>query len=474
MRISSVCFETTAPDFDPMAAFRALYVEGEPACYFESDSENGRSSPVTVMGFHPIEELAIRDGQLRIRGPDLDLRPEGNPIENLKAHLAKYLQHKTAVPVPFSGGVVGFVGYDCVQYLERIELPASSEGGSELHLFVFRDYLIFDKDLSRLKLISLGRDSGANALDGLNRHVRAMFDKIERVNRPARTGTKLRETGDPPEPVATNADKTDFRSSIGRIKEHIKAGDIFQCVLSRPFEMAVKSKPLAIFSSLRDLSPAPYYFFLDTGEQVILGASPEMLVRVRGHQIQTCPIAGTRKRGKSENEDRKIARNLLASVKERAEHAMLVDLSRNDIGRIAKVKTVRVSKFMELRKFSHVMHLVSLVEGELSDGRTAWDALFSCFPAGTLSGAPKIRAMQIISELERTRRGFYGGAVVAADFAGNLDSCIAIRALSYKNGRVRLQAGAGVVADSAADREFQEILDKSRSVRAAIAAAEST
>jgi anthranilate synthase component I len=469
VKLTSVSFEKSAADFNPMRAFKKLYKQGEPAFYFESDAEDGHSSSVTIIGLNPLEGLRIRNGEFFVDAGGKTEKIAGNPIENLKTHLAKYSQHRTSVPLPFSGGVVGFMGYDCVRYLEDIPLPSQDRKENELHFFIFQNYIIFDQELKRLKIISLSRGDDSASLEKIQGEALRLLKAVENLERSPNENHLIVE----PEPLEVSKEsKESFFIKIKKIKEHIRAGDIFQCVLSHPFRLKVKSPPLKIFEALKNSSKAPYYFYLDTGGQIVMGASPEMLVRVRGTKIQTCPIAGTRKRGKDDKDDLKISKNLLSSVKERAEHAMLVDLSRNDIGRIARVKTVQVSKFMQLRKFSHVMHIVSLVEGELKEDRTAWDALFSCFPAGTLSGAPKIRAMQIISQLEEDRRGFYGGAIVAADFAGNLDSCIAIRSLSFNNGEVHLQAGAGIVADSTAEREFQEILDKSKTVRSAIARAE--
>jgi anthranilate synthase component 1 len=254
-----------------------------------------------------------------------------------------------------------------------------------------------------------------------------------------------------------------------RMKEHIRAGDVFQGVISERMRVNLKAHPFRVYRALRMLNPSPYHYYFATAGQAVVGASPEMLLKV-GHdgRIETCPIAGTRPRGKDVATDQKMERQLCASVKEKAEHLMLVDLARNDLGRVSEPGTVRVSEFMRVRRFSHVMHLVSTVQGKLSKRHSPWDALIATFPAGTLTGAPKVRAMQIISELEPVRRGPYGGAFVLYDFSGRLDSAITIRTLFASKRGAFLQAGAGIVADSRPEMEYQEILNKARPVLKAI------
>jgi anthranilate synthase component 1 len=251
-----------------------------------------------------------------------------------------------------------------------------------------------------------------------------------------------------------------FQQKVRRCKEYILDGDIFQVVLSQRAEREVSLKPFDLYRMLRIINPSPYLYFLKADTLQIIGSSPEMLVRVEGRVVETRPIAGTRPRGTTPEEDDRLGFELLADEKERAEHLMLVDLGRNDIGRISDFGTVEVSQFMAIEKYSHVMHIVSNVRGRLKKDVTAIDALYSCFPAGTLTGAPKIRAMEIIAELEATRRGIYGGAIGYVDFSGNLDSCIAIRTIVIKDGVARFQAGAGIVADSVPEKEYQETLDK--------------
>jgi anthranilate synthase component 1 len=260
---------------------------------------------------------------------------------------------------------------------------------------------------------------------------------------------------------------------VNSAKEHIRAGDIFQVVLSQRLETNLKGDPFGVYRALRRVNPAPYLFYLQLGEDAVLGSSPEMLVKVTGSDVEYRPIAGTRRRGDDPMEDQRLERELLADEKERAEHVMLVDLGRNDVGRVSEYGSVRVENLMFVERYSHVMHLVSSVRGTLRKDVDAWDALWACFPAGTVSGAPKVRAMQIISELEPTRRGLYAGSVLYFDLAGNLNSCIAIRSIVVRGGKAYIQVGAGIVADSVPEREYEETMNKGKAMLRAIELAES-
>jgi anthranilate synthase component 1 len=263
-----------------------------------------------------------------------------------------------------------------------------------------------------------------------------------------------------------------FEAGVRTIKEHIAAGDIYQAVLSQRFEADVTAEPLTVYRALRHVNPSPYMYFIRMGGLAIVGSSPEMLVRVEGPHVETHPIAGTRPRGASDEEDLRLGEELKRNEKERAEHVMLVDLGRNDLGRVCQYGTVKVPQYMALERYSHVMHLVSTVDGKLADDRDHLDALVACFPAGTVSGAPKIRAMQILSDLEPTRRDIYAGAVGYIDFAGNLDFCIAIRTITMRDRRARVQAGAGIVADSNPASEYEETRDKAKALLQALTMAE--
>ena len=322
--------------------------------------------------------------------------------------------------------------------------------------------LAFDHVQHRILLIANARISGDEDLKSLYQFACAKIEFLEKeleralsIKRPA-SGEALA--------LKSNMTQNAYETIVRKAKEYIAAGDIYQVVLSQRFEAEIGVDAFTVYRALRHVNPSPYMFFIRMGDRSIVGSSPEMLVRVEGRHAITHPIAGTRPRGKSEEEDIRLGEELKRNEKERAEHIMLVDLGRNDIGRVSEYGTVRVPTFMTLERYSHVMHLVSVVEGQLADGRDRLDALVSCFPAGTVSGAPKVRAMQIINELEPTRRGLYAGAVGYLDFAGNLDFCIAIRTILLEQGKAYIQAGAGIVADSNPTAEYEETRDKARAM----------
>jgi anthranilate synthase component 1 len=327
---------------------------------------------------------------------------------------------------------------------------------------LFDTVLAFDHVQHRILLIANARISGDEDLRALYQFA---CTKIEFLERELERALSLPRRGDAPELAFTsNVTQERFEAMVRTAKEHIAAGDIYQVVLSQRFETEIGADGFTVYRALRHVNPSPYMFFIRMGDRSIIGSSPEMLVRVEGRLAVTHPIAGTRPRGKSDEEDRRLAEELKRNEKEKAEHVMLVDLGRNDLGRVCEFGTVRVPTYMTLERYSHVMHLVSVVEGTLAEDRDRLDALVACFPAGTVSGAPKVRAMQIIQALEPSRRGLYAGAVGYLDFAGNLDFCIAIRTILLENGRARVQAGAGIVADSNPTAEYQETRDKARAM----------
>jgi anthranilate synthase component 1 len=336
---------------------------------------------------------------------------------------------------------------------------------------VFDTVLAFDHVQHRILLIANARISGDEDLKSLYQFACAKIEFLE--SELERSLSLKRPSGGDAVKLVSNVSQDAYEAIVKRAKEYIAAGDIYQVVLSQRFEAEVGVDAFTVFRALRHVNPSPYMFFIRMGDRSIVGSSPEMLVRVEGRHAVTHPIAGTRPRGKSEEEDRRLADELKRNEKEKAEHVMLVDLGRNDIGRVCDYGTVRVPTFMGLERYSHVMHLVSVVEGDLAEGRDRLDALVSCFPAGTVSGAPKVRAMQIINELEPTRRGLYAGAVGYLDFAGNLDFCIAIRSILLEGGKAYIQAGAGIVADSNPTAEYEETRDKARAMIRALELAQS-
>jgi anthranilate synthase component 1 len=363
----------------------------------------------------------------------------------------------------FTGGAVGYLGYDTAAWFEPTTArPGPVADQDEAGFMVFDTVLAFDHVQHRILLIANARVSGDEDLKSLYQFACA---KIEFLERELERALSLKRSPSAEGVTLTsNLPQAAFESMVRKAKEYIAAGDIYQVVLSQRFEAEVGVDAFTVYRALRHVNPSPYMFFIRMGDRSIVGSSPEMLVRVEGRHAVTHPIAGTRPRGKSDEEDQRLAEELKRNEKERAEHVMLVDLGRNDIGRVCDYGTVRVPTFMALERYSHVMHLVSVVEGQLAEDRDRLDALVSCFPAGTVSGAPKVRAMQIINELEPTRRGLYAGAVGYLDFAGNLDFCIAIRTILLEGGKAYIQAGAGIVADSNPTAEYEETRDKARAM----------
>ncbi|HBL17354.1 MAG: hypothetical protein A2X36_11100 [Elusimicrobia bacterium GWA2_69_24] len=442
----------------PVAAY--LRLRGRGASFLlESGASAGGAARWSFLGTGPMETLAVRGGEAVVRENGRERVIFGNPFAALGRRLAERSAALVPGLPPFAGGAVGWLGYEMARHLEP-RAGLATPPGDEARLWVFPEVVAFDHARSRILLVSnLGSRRGLDALE-------------RRLSLPARAESAARRGAG----VRALMRRADYEAGVRRIKQHIRAGDIFQAVLSAPFETETSAGPAAVYRALRRLNPSPYMFLLEDGPEAWLGASPETLVRCRQGDLETRPIAGTRPRGAGPEADALRERDLRASVKEGAEHLMLVDLGRNDLGRVARPGTVRVPVFRSVERFSHVMHLVSTVTARLRRGRTAWDALSAAFPAGTVSGAPKIRAMAILGELEPEARGFYAGAVVYHDFHGNLDSAIAIRSLSMTRGpggwRVRTQAGAGIVADSRPAAEWGEVKAKAAAALAAVRAAE--
>jgi anthranilate synthase component 1 len=379
-------------------------------------------------------------------------------------------QHRpAAIPdlPPFTAGAVGYVSYDMVRRFERLPNFAKKDLDTPECVLMFYDRLLaFDHVRHQIHVIAAADVSGGDVQGAYDKAVRDIV-AIERKLAKGFKAPRLKTIGRGLK-VKRPTSRRNYEDAVRKAKEYIAAGDIFQVVLSQRVEFEPKVGAFEIYRALRRVNPSPYMYFLRMGDTHVLGSSPEMLVRVKGRRLEYRPIAGTRWRGRDEAEDIRIEKELLADEKERAEHVMLVDLGRNDVGRVSKYGSVKVRDLMFVERYSHVMHLVSAIEGELRDGLDAIDAFASCFPAGTLSGAPKVRAMEIIEELEPLRRGVYGGAVLYADFAGNLDSCIAIRTMLMKGRKAYLQAGAGIVADSIPEREFEESVNKAAALIRAV------
>jgi len=397
---------------------------------------------------------------------------KGQPADflaSLRATLKRYRSVTLPNLPPFTGGAVGYFGYDMVRTVEDIPDSAKDDlGVDDAVLMFYKTILAFDHLKHQIHIISnlLVDESTAP----LEQQYREAVEEIRRIERLLRTPIEmpLLPSGKDAATVRSNIEKDAYLKSVEIAKEHIAAGDIFQVVLSQRFEVDLKISPFEIYRALRIVNPSPYMYFLKMPDTAIVGSSPEMLVKIRGREVLYRPIAGTRPRGRTDAEDESLARELLADEKERAEHIMLVDLGRNDLGRVCKYGTVKVEELMVVERYSHVMHLVSSLRGELTENADLLDTLMACFPAGTVSGAPKVRAMEIIDELETTRRGVYSGAIMYVDFSNNLDSCIAIRTLVARGNKGYVQAGGGIVADSIPENEYMETVNKSRALVRAI------
>ena len=397
------------------------------------------------------------------------------PLNELEKILKSYHLYKSPELNHFVGGAVGYLGYDLVRYFDRIPLPEKELSIPEIMLYLTDLVVVFDHLLNRVKVISTikieNKVSAGKAYDISIKKIEDLEGKITQ-NNPNGFKNSFNSTAIDDSiknlQLNSNFEKEKFLEGVNRAKKYITGGDAFQIVLSQRFCTDRFSSSFGIYRGLRTINPSPYMYYFDFDDFKIAGASPEPLIKINGRKILTCPIAGTRKRGLNVSEDRALINDLLNDEKEKAEHNMLVDLARNDLGRICKYNSVKVKKYMSVEKYSHVMHLVSRVSGTLDKGNSIYDALKSVFPAGTLSGAPKIRAMQIISELEPDRRGPYGGAVGYFGYDGNLDSCIVIRTAFIKDNKAYVQAGAGIVYDSEPENEYNETLNKAAAVFNAI------
>ncbi|HVL66578.1 MAG TPA: anthranilate synthase component I [Vicinamibacterales bacterium] len=470
--------EIMADLLTPVSAFIKIAEHSDYAFLFESVEGGEQVARYSFLGKDPFLVLRARGRQTTIDRSGVTTETDEPFIGVVRRLLAEFRAPFVPGLPRFTGGAVGFIGYDASTVLEPALEEAWQRAGwlhtdgseDDAGFMLFDTVLAFDHVKHRILIIANARVTADEDLGALYQFACAKIDFLERE---LERGLSQPERGaaEPPH-VSSNFSKEAFEAGVRAIKERIAAGDIYQAVLSQRFEADVAADPFTVYRALRHVNPSPYMYFIRMGALAIVGSSPEMLVRVEGRRVETHPIAGTRPRGASEEEDLRLAEELKRSEKERAEHVMLVDLGRNDLGRVCEFGSVRVPQYMALERYSHVMHLVSTVDGRLSEEHDHLDALAACFPAGTVSGAPKIRAMQILAELEPTRRDIYAGAIGYLDFAGNLDFCIAIRTITIRNGRARVQAGAGIVADSNPAAEYEETRDKARALLQAIAMAE--
>ncbi|HVP51040.1 MAG TPA: anthranilate synthase component I [Terriglobales bacterium] len=458
----------------PVSAFLAIAGRERRTFLLESVEGGEKIGRYTFLGARPYMVITARDRQITIERGNERRKFEGSIFEVLRDLLGQHRPaHVEGLP-PFTSGAVGFFAYDVVRQLEKLPPRARIDARVPDCVMMFFDRLLaFDHLRHQIQLIAaadLTRESPRAAYERAVHDLAALEKRLAAGVRP-RDSRAARKAG--PLKIKPVTSRQQYMESVRRAKEYIAAGDIFQVVLSQRFDFEPEAAPFNIYRALRTVNPSPYLYFLRIDDTHILGSSPEMLVRVSGRRLEYRPIAGTRPRGANDAEDKRLEDELRQDEKERAEHVMLVDLGRNDVGRVSEYGSVKVRDLMYVERYSHVMHLVSAIEGCLRPELSALDAFAACFPAGTLSGAPKVRAMEIIEELEPVRRGVYGGSVLYADFAGNLDSCIAIRTMVMDKGHASVQAGAGIVADSDPAREHEECVNKAKAVLRAVELARS-
>ncbi|MEE1009515.1 MAG: anthranilate synthase component I [Agathobacter sp.] len=420
----------------------------------------------TFFGVEPEEIITSKGNSLVItkRDGNKEVR-NGNPLELLKEYYSEFDIVKDNEELAFTGGLVGNLGYDFVRYAEVLLDDNEDEIGIEtINMMQMTQFIMVDYVAETLTAVVLGEDSD----EGRKESIQIASDLIAKAKA---GGDKVVKKNFEKDGIIINESDTfdEYCAKVEKIKEYIKEGHIFQTVLSQRWTMETKQDGFELYKELRELNPSPYLYYFNYGDFEVIGSSPEMVVKQQENKVYTCPIAGTRKRGANEAEDEMLQEDLLQDEKERAEHVMLVDLARNDMGRISEFGTVKVTKFMDIQKYSHVMHIVSMVEGRKKGEFHPLDLVSSFLPAGTLSGAPKIRAMEIIDELENVRRGLYGGATGYVDFSGDMDFCITIRTMIKKKDKVYLQAGAGIVADSVPANEYQECCNKAMALAKTLA-----
>jgi anthranilate synthase component 1 len=456
----------------PVTAFHLLD-RGEHACLFESVVGGEKVGRYSFLAVEPFWELVAHGTKVTVRGEGGTKQFEAaDPLDELRRRLAAFKAvHLSELP-PFEGGAIGYAGYDVVRYVEHLpHAPHDDRGLPDLSFAFYDRMVVFDNVSKAMFLIAMARldKSGGDVRAAYDDACRRIDDLVHRLSQPTNLPPADIATAGPPSIAwKSNFEQREFEDAVRKCVEYIKAGDIFQVVLSQRLALELDCDPVELYRTLRVVNPSPFMFFLRTPEVTLVGSSPEIMCRVVEKQVTVRPLAGTRPRGATEDEDRRLAEELLADPKERAEHVMLVDLGRNDVGRVARFGSVKLSDVMVIERYSHVMHITSNVTATLREDYDAFDALKACLPAGTVSGAPKVRAMQIIDELEPHRRGPYAGAVGYIDYAGNMDTCIALRTLVVQGNKAYIQVGAGIVADSIPESEYQETLNKARGLLKAI------
>ncbi len=460
----------------PVSAFCKI-LEGDQAFLFESVVGGEKMGRYSFLGAGPFLQFDAFDRRIRIQstgGPRQEFT-HPDPLRRLEEMLADYRSpHVPGLP-RFCGGAVGYAGYDSIRYVEHLpNAPQDDRKLPDLSFALYDRMVIFDHIRKTILVVAHAHvqpDDLQGSYDSACRRVDRLVERLQQGVADLQL-TDIAPVGEVSLPFTSNFTKQAYENAVRKCKEYINAGDIFQVVLSQRLRAQTRARPFDIYRALRVLNPSPFMFFIKNGSTHLVGASPEIMTRVENGRVTIRPLAGTRMRGATPEEDERLAAELLADPKERAEHIMLVDLGRNDVGRVSEFGSVCLSDLLTVERYSHVMHLSSSVTGQLEKGKSAFDALRSCLPAGTLSGAPKVRAMQIIDELEPHRRGPYGGAVGYVDFCGNMDTCIALRTMVLLGQTAYVQAGAGIVADSVPEMEFSETMNKAMGLLRALEMAE--
>ncbi|HKN26215.1 MAG TPA: anthranilate synthase component I [Candidatus Acidoferrum sp.] len=456
----------------PVSAYLRLAQGARYSFLLESVEGGEKIARYTFAGAHPEEVFRYAGGACVLESRNRMIWEERDPISFLREHMAKFQPVRVPGLPPLVAGAIGYFSYDMVRLIERLPKRLRDDIGLyDAMLMFFRGLIAFDHVQHRLWIVRNVYTEGPGTLrtkyNDAVKEIRRTRELLEAPVEGEQPPKATKRTARAPK-VNSNFRRSEYMRAVRKAQQYIRAGDIFQAVISQRFAAKTQAEPFDVYRELRALNPSPYLFYLQLNDVYVVGSSPEMLVKVQGKDVFYRPIAGTRWRGKDDAEDLCLEREMLASEKERAEHIMLVDLGRNDLGRVCEYGSVKVEKLMTVERYSHVMHLVSSLRGRLREDVDCFDALMSCFPAGTVSGAPKVRAMEIIEELERTRRGIYAGGILYLDFAGNLDSCIALRTMIIKNGVAHVQAGGGVVADSTPTGEFDESVNKSKALLRAL------
>lgn len=453
----------------PLSAF--LKLKGRIGFLLESVEGGEKWARYSFLGSNPSMVIEGKGNNIIIKKGGHEKRAsfKNDPLEIISSELKKYEPVITPGLPRFYGGFVGYIGYDVVRHFERLpDMNHKSMDLPDLYLMFTDTLIVFDNLNQTMKVISNAHIQG-NPSDAYEKACK----KIDEITKRLKSRVVQPEvTISRPSNITSNFTRTDFLRAVKKAKEYVRSGDIIQVVLSQNFQRRTNINPVNAYRALRVINPSPYMFYMDTDKCKLAGSSPEILVRLEGETVELRPIAGTRRRGETPEEDLHLERELRSDPKEIAEHIMLVDLGRNDVGRVAEIGTVKVTELMTVERYSHVMHLVSNVIGRLENGKDAFDLLRASFPAGTVTGAPKIRAMEIIEELEPTRRGLYAGCVGYFGFSGNMDMCITIRTIIFKGKNAHVQAGAGIVADSIPEREYMETVNKAKGMFKAIEMAE--